>query len=171
MYNEYISITNDPKVKETLTEFYTNAKASEVGKPSRLFNYENQKGGTTSLKSLKGKYVFIDIWATWCSPCRQDLPFLEKIEEQFQGKNIVFLGISIDNVKDRIKWSTLVNEKQLGGIQLLADKEFKSEFIKSYAINSIPRYILLDTYGNIVNANAPRPSDPKLVDLLNSLNL
>jgi thiol-disulfide isomerase/thioredoxin len=171
LYYEYNAITNDPKVKETLKEFYINAKASEVGKPSPLFNYENHKGGTISLESLKGKYVFIDVWATWCGPCRQDLPFLQKIEEQFQGKNIVFVSISIDNVKDRIKWSNLVNEKQLGGIQLLADKEFESKFIKSYAINSIPRYILLDINGNIVNANAPRPTDPKLVELLNSLHL
>lgn len=171
LYFEYIAITNDPKVKETLKEFYTNAKASEVGKPSPLFNYENQKGGSISLESLKGKYVFIDVWATWCGPCREDLPFLQKIEEQFQGKNIFFVGISIDNVKDRIKWRNLVNKKQLGGIHLLADKEFESNFIKSYAINSIPRYILLDINGNIVNANAPRPSDPKLVELLNSLHL
>lgn len=171
LYYEYKAITNDPNVKETLKEFYTNAKASEVGKPSPLFNYKNQKGGTISLESLKGKYVFIDVWATWCGPCREDLPFLQKIEEQFQSKNIVFVGISIDNVKDRIKWSNLVNEKQLGRIQLLADNEFDSQFIKSYAINSIPRYILLDINGNIVNANTPRPSDPKLFELLNSLNL
>jgi thiol-disulfide isomerase/thioredoxin len=87
-------------------------------------------------ESLKGKYVYIDVWATWCGPCLQ-VPFLQKVEEQYQGKNIEFVSISVDNIKDREKWSNLVNKKQLGGIQLLADKEFNSEFIKQYSILQI----------------------------------
>jgi thiol-disulfide isomerase/thioredoxin len=106
------------------------------------------------LESLKGKYVYIDVWATWCGPCLQEVPFLQKVEEQYQGKNIEFVSISVDNIKDREKWSNLVNKKQLGGIQLLADKEFNSEFIKQYSILQIPRFILIDPNGNIVNSNA-----------------
>jgi len=171
IYNEFISITNDPKIKESLTTNYNNTKALEIGKPSPTFNFENQKGGKTSLESLKWKYVYIDVWATWCGPCRQEIPSLQKVEEQFQGKNIIFVSISIDNVKDREKWSNLVNEKHLGGIQLLADKEWDSKFIKEYNIQGIPRFILIDTNGNILNAQAPRPSDPKLIELLNSLKI
>lgn len=170
-YNEFISITNDPKIKQSLTTNYNNTMAVEPGSPSPTFNYENQKGGTTSLESLKGKYVYIDVWATWCGPCIKEIPSLEKVEEQFQGKNIVFASISIDNTKDREKWSNFVNKKQMGGIQLLADKEWDSKFVKEYNIRGIPRFILIDANGNIVNAQAPRPSDPKLVDLLNSLPL
>lgn len=171
IYNEFISITNDPKIKESLTANYNNAVAVEPGMPSPTFNYENQKGGKTSLESLKGKYVYIDVWATWCGPCLKEIPFLKKVEEQFQGKNIVFVSISIDNIKDREKWSNFVNKKELSGIQLLADKEFNSKFIKEYNILGIPRFILIDPNGNIVNANAPRPSDPKLIELLISLKL
>lgn len=170
-YNEFLSITNDPKIKESLTTNYNNTIAVGPGKPSPTFNYENQKGGKTSLESLKGKYVYIDVWATWCEPCRQEIPSLKKVEEQFQGKNIVFVSISIDNTKDREKWSKLINEKQLGGIQLLADNEWKSQFIREYIITGIPRFILIDTNGNIVNANAPNPSNRKLIELLNSLAL
>ncbi len=170
-YNEFISITNDPKTKEILTTNYNNTIAVEPGKLSPYFNYENHKGGTTSLESLKGKYVYIDVWATWCGPCLQEIPSLQKVEEQFQGKNIVFVSISIDNTKDREKWSNLVNKKELGGIQLLADKEWDSKFIKGYNIQAIPRFILIDTNGNIVNAQAPKPSAPKLIELLNSLLL
>ncbi len=170
-YNEFISITNDPKIKEILTTNYNNTLAVEPGKPSPPFNYENHKGGTTSLESLKGKYIYIDVWATWCGPCRQEIPSLEKVEEQFQGKNIVFVSISIDKNKDREKWSKLITEKKMSGIQLLADNEFDSKFIKEYNIQGIPRFILIDTKGNIVNAQAPRPSDSKLIELLNSLPL
>ena len=174
IYNEFISITNDPKIKESLTFNYNNVDnflAVQTGKPSPTFNYENQKGGETSLESLKGKYVYIDVWATWCGPCLKEIPSLQEVEEQFQGKNIVFVSISIDNTKDREKWSNLVNKKELSGIQLLADKEWDSKFIKEYNIQAIPRFILIDTNGNIVNTQAPRPSDPKLIELLNSLQL
>jgi thiol-disulfide isomerase/thioredoxin len=173
-YNEFIFITNDPKIKESLTFNYNNANnflAVQTGESSPTFNYENQKGGKTSLESLKGKYVYIDVWATWCGPCIKEIPFLEKVEEKYQEKNIVFVSISIDNSKDREKWSNFVNKKQMSGIQLLADREFDSKFIKEYNMQTIPRFILIDTNGNIVNANAPRPSDPKLIELLNSLKL
>ena len=65
----------------------------------------------------------------------------------------------------------MIREKELGGIQLLADKNFESKFIKDYVIKGIPKFILLDPEGNIVNANAPRPSDPKLIELFNELNI
>ncbi|MEZ7499555.1 TlpA disulfide reductase family protein [Flavobacterium sp. Arc3] len=171
IYQEYLSTTNNPKLKENLTILYNNIKALEIGNPSPKFDYENQKGGKTSLESLKGKYVYIDVWATWCGPCLQEVPALQKVEEQYHGKNIEFVSISIDNVKDRVKWSNLVNTKQLGGIQLLADKEWDSKFIKEYEIQGIPRFILIDPNGNIVNSNAPRPSDTSLIDLFNELKI
>ena len=120
-------------------------------KPSALFDYENQKGGKTSLESLKGKYVYIDVWATWCGPCRGEIPFLQKVEEKYKGKNIEFVSISVDVEKDHDKWKKFVDEKQLGGTQLIADKDWKSDFITSYGINSIPRFILLDPNGVIVS--------------------
>jgi thiol-disulfide isomerase/thioredoxin len=171
IYNEFFSITNDPKIKEILTINYNNTIAVEPGKPSPTFNYENHKGGTTSLESLKGKFVYIDVWATWCGPCREEIPYLEKVEEQFQGKNIVFVSISIDNSEDREKWRNLITEKKMSGVQLMADKEWDSKFIKQYNIRGIPKFILIDTNGSILNAQAPKPSDPKLIELFNSLQL
>jgi alkyl hydroperoxide reductase subunit AhpC len=105
----------------------------------------------------------------WPLSSRSTIP--AKVEEQYQGKNIEFVSISVDNIKDREKWSNLVNKKQLGGIQLLADKEFNSEFIKQYSILQIPRFILIDPNGNIVNSNAPRPSETELIDLFNELKI
>ena len=137
--------------------------------PSPSFNYENHKGGTTKLEDLRGKYVYIDVWATWCAPCRAEIPFLKQVEEKFHGKNIEFVSISVDTKKDYEKWKKFVTEKELGGIQLFADNDWNSDFVKAYGINGIPRFILIDPSGTIVNANADRPSSPALTTLLESL--
>jgi len=140
-----------------------------VGKPSPSFDYENFKGGKTKLSDLKGKYIYIDLWATWCAPCRAEIPYLQKLEEQYHGKNIEFVSISIDKAKDNEKWKKFVTDKHLGGTQLFADKDWESEFVVNYGVTGIPRFILIDPKGNIVSSDASRPSDPKLQEQLNSL--
>ncbi|WP_281231099.1 TlpA family protein disulfide reductase [Flavobacterium gelatinilyticum] len=140
-----------------------------TGKASPEFNYENYKGGTTKLADLKGKYVYIDLWATWCAPCRAEIPYLQKMEEKYHGKNIEFVSISIDKAKDHEKWKKFVADKNLGGVQLFADKDWESEFVMSYGVTGIPRFILIDPKGNIVSSDASRPSDPQLEQQLNGL--
>jgi thiol-disulfide isomerase/thioredoxin len=145
------------------------AKKGLIGKSSANFDYENHAGGKTSLESLKGKYVYIDVWATWCGPCRAEIPSLKKIEEKYHDKKIAFVSISVDEIKDYEKWKKFVSDKQLGGIQLYADKNWNSDFIKSYSINSIPRFILIDPNGNILDSDAKRPSDSSLQEQLDGL--
>ncbi|CAM3576012.1 TlpA family protein disulfide reductase [Flavobacterium chungbukense] len=146
------------------------AKANKmIGKPSPGFDYENFKGGKTKLSDLKGKYVYIDLWATWCAPCRAEIPYLQKIEEKYHGKNIEFVSISIDKLKDNEKWKKFVTDKHLGGIQLFADKDWESEFVMNYGVTGIPRFILIDPQGNIVKSDAPRPSDAELDKQLSAL--
>lgn len=156
---------------EGLKGYYKEEQAMQKlnNAPSPTFNYENHKGGTTKLEDLRGKYVYIDVWATWCAPCRAEIPFLKQVEEKFHGKNIEFVSISVDTKKDYEKWKKFVTEKELGGIQLFADNDWNSDFVKAYGINGIPRFILIDPKGNIVNANADRPSSPALTTLLESL--
>jgi thiol-disulfide isomerase/thioredoxin len=164
LYNELIALSTDAKFKEDLTAKYNKIKTLITGNASPKFEYENFKGGKTTLESLKGNYVYIDVWATWCGPCRREIPSLQKIEEQYHGKNIEFVSLSIDTKKDHDKWKKFVEEKKLGGIQLFADNDWNSEFVTAYAIEGIPRFILIDPNGNIVSADAPRPSDPKLIE-------
>jgi len=172
IYKELTKLTNDSKIKESLDKKFEATKKFAAGKASPTFeNYENAKGGKTSLSDLKGKYVYIDVWATWCGPCKREIPFLQKIEKEYHGKNIEFVSISVDRANAHQKWVDMVKEKELGGIQLFADKDFSSDFIKAYGINSIPRFILLDPQGKIVNADAPRPSSPKLKELLTAQGL
>ena len=134
-------------------------------------NYENFKGGKTSLADLKGTYVYVDIWATWCGPCKREIPFLKEVEKEYRGKNIEFVSISVDKAKDHATWKKMVEEKELTGIQLFAENDWNSNFVKGYKINGIPRFILIDPAGKIVSPDAPRPSSDDLKVLLNELKL
>lgn len=132
--------------------------AKERCKPGYLvpnFQFLNVDGRTVSLKDFEGDYVFIDVWATWCAPCRGEIPHLQKLEKFFQKKKIVFVSISIDEDVD--DWKRMVKEKELGGVQLIlgSDKRLTEEF----GILTIPRFILLDQEGRIIDAYMTRPSE------------
>jgi thiol-disulfide isomerase/thioredoxin len=153
-----------------LKQYYNQKLAGKKMNNSKApnFDYENHAGGKTTLESLKGKYVYIDLWATWCGPCRAEIPFLKELEKDLHGKNIAFVSISTDSEKDHEKWRTFVKEKELTGIQLYADRA-NMDFIKAFNVNSIPRFILIDPTGTVVDADAARPSDPKLKEQLAGL--
>jgi thiol-disulfide isomerase/thioredoxin len=161
---------NEEKMAQ-LEQYYamslTNRKMNNVLAPN--FDYENYNGGKTTLESMKGKYVYIDVWATWCGPCRGEIPFLKTIEGKYKNKNIEFVSISVDEDKNHDKWKGFVTDKQLGGIQLFADKNWLSDFIRSFNINSIPRFILIDPKGVVIDADASRPSSPSLGTQLDKL--
>jgi len=152
-------------LKETYKVNYEMLSKFGKGKPSPKFvNYENYKGGKTSLDDLKGKFVYIDVWATWCQPCVKEIPALKDLEKEYRGKNIAFVSISTDQKKDYDKWKAMVKEKGMEGIQLYFGDDM--DFMQSYNITSIPRFILIDPNGNIVEANAPRPSETDIIKKL-----
>ncbi|WP_290842987.1 TlpA disulfide reductase family protein [Flavobacterium sp.] len=171
LYDRLTAVVTSEKAKKDFDLKLAAIERTKAGNASPTFDYENVGGTKTSLESLRGKYVYIDVWATWCGPCREEIPHLQKMEMAYHGKKIEFVSISADKQKDREKWKKMIAEKQMGGLQLLTDKDFDSEFIKAYAIDGIPRFILIDPSGKIVNADAPRPSDPELAKLLDSLPL
>ncbi len=168
-YTIYKNSDPNPENLAKLTARYTKLSTLTAGNPSPTFNYENHKGGTTALEDLRGKYVYVDVWATWCGPCIREIPSLKEIEKDYETKNIQIVSISIDEPKDYDKWKAMVSEKDLGGIQLMSDNNWKSKFVVDYAILGIPRFILIDPQGNILSADAPRPSDPELRKTLDKL--
>lgn len=170
----YEDLTNNianESLKKNINERYEKIKALEAGKPSPSFNFENHKGGNTSLEDLKGKVVYVDVWATWCGPCIGEIPHLKELEKQYHGKNVEFVSISVDEKKNYEKWKQFVTDQGLVGTQLIADSDWKSDFVKNYLITGIPRFILIDTEGKIVSADAPRPSDKEIVELFTQLGL
>jgi thiol-disulfide isomerase/thioredoxin len=172
LFNTLTAMRSDTAFVNKLTKKYEVLKKLVKGEKSPQFeNYKNFDGTITSLNDLTGKYVYVDVWATWCGPCKAEIPYLKEVEEKYHGKNIQFVSISVDKAEDEDKWKTMVTDKELGGIQLFADNDWNSKFVKDYAIEGIPRFILIDTEGNIVTGDAPRPSDDKLIQLFTELGI
>lgn len=160
-----------PYIKEQIDVQYKNYAKLKLDPSSLDFAYKTVDDKVITLKSLRGKYVYIDLWATWCMPCKAEIPALQKLEKEFHGKNIHFVSISVDKLKDKQTWINYVKEQQLTGIQIMADKDFSSDFIQAFQVTSIPRFILLAPDGKIISANADRPSNPALsVQLLELLS-
>lgn len=171
LYKELMALSTDENFKKNLTNKYNKLKIVAKGKLSPKFNYENHKGGKTSLDDLKGKYVYVDVWATWCGPCIGEIPALKELEKKYHGKNIEFVSISVDDKKDYDKWKKFVTDKQLIGTQLYADNSWQSQFVQDYVIEGIPRFILIGPDGNIISGDAPRPSDEEVIKLFDELKI
>ena len=169
VYKLYKSSSQNSDNLSKVTSSYKVLTKLTPGKASPKFIYENYIGGMTGLEDLAGKIVYIDVWATWCGPCLREIPALKSLENDYHNKNIAFVSLSIDEKKDYQKWRTMIADKELTGIQLMVDNNWNSSFITSYGIKGIPRFILIDTVGNIINSDAPRPSNPKIRKILDEL--
>jgi len=144
--------------KETYNSIYSQFAGDTVyiGKSSYNFSLPDTSGNIVSMKDFKGKVVLIDVWATWCGPCKAQFPFLREIEEEYaNNKDIVFVGISLDKVDVKQKWMDLIKKENLGGIQLLDD--FGKGFGRKYGLTAIPRFMLIDRQGNWIEIRCPRP--------------
>lgn len=151
--------------KEILAAFqttYANGATLAQGCLSPDFSMTSIDGKEYTLADFKGKVVYIDIWATWCAPCQEELPKLQKLEKAFQGTNICFVSMSID--KDKAAWEKQVKDQKLGGIQLYAGPD--SKFCDDYKVKGIPHFILIDAEGNIIEANMTRPSEDNTIEAL-----
>ncbi len=168
-YHRIMDMLTDDKMKAKLTTRYKSVHDTKPEMPAPEFNYENHTGGTTALKDLKGKILYVEVWATWCGPCIKEMPALTQLIKYFKGKDIEFVSISIDSKNDYEKWKKMVPEKNVGGTQLFADKGLKSDFMKAFSVGLIPRSILLDEEGKIITHKAPRPSAENTKHYLDSL--
>jgi thiol-disulfide isomerase/thioredoxin len=148
-----------PEVTDSLLARYEDWKPIQKGKEAPGFAYPNVEGDTIALSDLKGDHVYIDVWATWCGPCRKEIPHLKDLEKAFEGKDVSFVSVSLDNPDAKDRWKKMVKKKDLGGHQLYANgKAFDSRIAEDYLINSIPRFILIGPDGKIIDNNAERPS-------------
>jgi len=136
----------------------------QEGEAAIDFTYPDKDGNEFSLASFKGNLIYVDVWATWCGPCKAEIPSLQKLEKEYHEQNITFLSVSVDTDKDA--WLKMVKEKELGGTQLWADGW--SKITKDYAIFGIPRFMLFSAEGNVISTNAPRPSSEEIRGLLES---
>ena len=118
-----------------------------------------------------GKNVFIDLWASWCHPCLEELAFKNELQAYLNLKGVETLYLSIDNKTDEETWKNMINRKQLTGYHILSSDELQSNMkrdIYRSDIISIPRYILINKQGKIIDDDLPRPSD--MSNLKNKIN-
>lgn len=160
--NRTYMITEQQKAKIKVLE--ARAKAQVPGGDWIDFAYPDIDGKVRKLSDNLGKVVLIDVWATWCKPCLAEQPALEKLEKDFEGKNVVFISLSIDT--DKAKWTEMVKSKNLSGLHLFSNNQ--GPIVQDYQLVGVPRFILFDKNGKTVSFDAPRPSDPKLKELITS---
>jgi len=153
-YDTFKELCPIPKFQAEIDAMLSEWKHLKKGADAFEFTFVDMKGNKVSMSDFKGKYVYIDVWATWCSPCRAEIPHLKRIEEKFHGKDIVFISISVDQTQE--PWREMVTNDNLKGVQLWAGQS--PEFSKYYKITGIPRFMLFDKEGKIYDVNAKRPS-------------
>ncbi len=175
-YAKYMAFSTDENDRKKIQTLYNKLKLTAKGNLSPKFNdIENFKGGTTSLDDLigKGKYIYIDVWATWCGFCKKEIPLLKRLEQQYHDKNIEFVSLSVDKPANKKKWKQIIEDREMGGLQLFAGKVQEDfQFTQDYLIKGLPRFILIDPDGKIVTANAPFPSQgDELVTMFDELGI
>ena len=105
-------------------------------------------GKTIALTSLKGKYVLVDFWASWCGPCRHENPNVVAVYKKYKDKNFAILGVSLDNNKGN--WEKAIKDDELSWNQVSDLKGWNSEAARAYGVQSIPFNYLLDPTGKII---------------------
>ncbi|MBO9204698.1 MULTISPECIES: TlpA family protein disulfide reductase [Niastella] len=148
-----------PEVKKRYKEVYGNfiGDTAFIGKSAWNFALPDTAGKMVSMKDFKGKVVLIDVWATWCGPCKAEFPYLREVEEEYKNnENMVFVGISTDKIEKKDSWLALIQKEKLGGVQLLDD--VGKGFARKYGIAAIPRFMLIDKQGRWIEIRCPRPS-------------
>lgn len=155
LYNTYVT---DSLLRASFQEKYDVWDIIKPGKPSPDFIALDPSGKSYRLTDFRGKYLYIDLWATWCGPCRREIPYLQRLEKEYEGKNITFLSLSTDASKT--DWTEFLQSHEMGGVQLYIGAA--SKFQQLYNADGIPHFILLDTEGRIVEGNMLRPSSPDI---------
>lgn len=141
-------------------------KTLKKGDMCPKFIFKDLDGKEVSLEQFKGKYVVIDVWASWCQPCKQEFPNLKKLEEKYKDKNIVFVSISSDAQERRWRFELDFLREKLNLQWWIAGNE---QFMRDFEIAMLPRIILLDKKGRIAELKLPKPSDPKFEKMLKML--
>jgi thiol-disulfide isomerase/thioredoxin len=183
----YSSVTNDKSLNvntadtmlsmlegKALTSFYgkelnsmlSKLKATEVGYMAPDFTLPDSTGKKNfTLSSFKGKYVLIDFWASWCGPCKQEIPYLKQAYTKFHDKGFEIISVSLDDKKPN--WTNALNHYQMPWVHISDVKGFNSRVNELYYVPSIPKTLLLDKTGKIIAKDLRGPAlDAKLAELL-----
>jgi peroxiredoxin len=129
-------------------ELLSVTKKLVIGAPAIGFTQEDANGKLVSLASLKGKFVLLEFWSSWCGWCRVEYPYIKKAYSQFKDKNFEIIGISLDNKKEM--WIKAIKDNGFTWPQVCDLKGWKNAVAEKYAIYAIPQNFLIDPQGIII---------------------
>jgi len=151
-----------------LQKHYDEYVALRPGTIAPDFSGRTLEGKLISLKDFKGKVVYVDVWATWCGPCVEEIPYAKKLQGAFHGDKVIFLNVSVDDKAEAWK-KMLVKEKDWLGTHIILDQRENDVLSRNYKVIGIPKYLLIDQTGKIVSADASRPSSKSIKKEITSL--
>ncbi|AFL85427.1 thiol-disulfide isomerase-like thioredoxin [Belliella baltica DSM 15883] len=155
-YEKFIAENQSPELQAKLEKIKAKWDPIMPGQQVPDFSFVNINGEEVNLSDLRGNLVYIDIWATWCGPCIAEHPHWDKMKEEYKDKDVSFLTVSIDDSKE--PWEKMVKDKNMDGLQWFSANAWKSDLAQHFMVNAIPRFLLLDKEGKIIDPSADRPS-------------
>ena len=164
--SQYVNLTGD-------SLYIQKVEAIPVSVSDSSFDLllEDKDGQVTTLanvlKQNKGKVIYVDFWASWCGPCRAEMPYSQELQKHFADKNVSFLFLSTDTNKEA--WLNASNEEFKSSSLSYRILDRNATFLNELRLNSIPRYIVFDASGNLIDENAERPSSKEVKEYLGHL--
>ncbi len=153
LFNQFSSALKSSPLGLRTIEKIEIGKRRQTGAKATDFTQNDLDGKPFTLSSLRGKYVLVDFWASWCVPCRAENPHVVKAYNEMKGKNFEIVGVSLDYPGSHASWKGAVEKDGLPWIQVSDLKGWKNEVAVMYGINSVPQNLLIDPNGMIIAKN------------------
>lgn len=158
------SLTEKYDLPESLMTTFRSRSVVLTGKPFPDVKLVDRDGNPVDFGKFKGKWVYVDLWASWCGPCCKEVPFLKQLEKDMAGSNVEFVSISLDSSRDA--WLKKMEQLDMHGNQLL---DIDGSLASSLNVKGIPHFLIYDPQGRLHTYKTTRPSNPQTIETLKGL--